>query len=52
MRRFWNNGGFLLGSKMMLCTAMLAVLGGGITAFAGEWKTDAKGYWNAKDDGS
>lgn len=37
---------------MMLCTAMLAVLGGGITAFAGEWKTDAKGYWYAKDDGS
>lgn len=29
------------GSKMILCAAVLAVLGGGITSFVGEWKSDA-----------
>lgn len=40
------------GSKVMLCTAMFTMLSGAITSFAGEWKTDEKGYWYIKDDGS
>lgn len=39
-------------SKMMLCAALFAALGGGITSFAGEWKLDANGRWYEKDDGS
>ena len=36
---------------IMACAVMLTLLGGGMTSFAGEWKTDAKGWWYAKDGG-
>ncbi len=38
-------------NKMIVCAVMLAMLGGTMTSFAGEWKENEKGYWHEKDDG-
>ena len=38
-------------SKVIAAT-VVCTLWGSITAFAGEWKSDANGWWYAKDDGS
>ena len=39
-------------NKVLLCTTVFLMLGGGITSFAGEWKSDSIGYWYEKEDGN
>lgn len=38
-------------SKIMACAVVFTLLSGVMTSYAGEWKSDAKGWWYAKDGG-
>lgn len=38
--------------KMLLCMMVFVIFIGTVSSFAGEWKTDDKGWWYVKDNGS